>query len=188
MTLTDFFQAVTAAGICLANVAGQLQLRGPASAITPELKAGAAEHKEALLALLPSTPGIEVEEVPEVHSSDPAEPGRTDSPQAGRPVRDPAPGGIGNTLTGSVPYNDFRHEHDWRDWRLEWLLEVGTLSLRMRGCQDPEVLGRLRPLVEATPMMLGEWLVLGEQIVSTEHDLRQRGKLPPYPWPRREEP
>jgi hypothetical protein len=189
MTLTEFFQAVTAAGVRLANVCGQLQLQGPAGAITPELQAGAAEHKEAILALLPSPPGIELEEVSVAHSTDPAGPGRTESPQAGTPAQKQAPPeAIRSNMASSNPYNGFRHEHDWRDWRLDWLLEVGTLFLRMRGCQDPEVLGRLRPLVEATPTTMKEWLALGEQIASTEHELRQRGKLPPYPWPLRGEP
>jgi hypothetical protein len=79
----------------------------------------------------------------------------------------------------------FRHRHDWQDWRLEWLLEVGTLHLRMRGCQDSEVVARLRPLAEATPASLVEWLALGRQIANTEHELRQQGRLPAYPWPER---
>jgi hypothetical protein len=53
MTLAELLCSVNAAGIGLANVGGQLQLRGPPGAITPEIRAGAGEHKEALLELLP---------------------------------------------------------------------------------------------------------------------------------------
>jgi hypothetical protein len=56
MTLADFFLAINSAGVRLANVGGQLQLRGQAQAITPELREGAAEHKAAILAILPSLP------------------------------------------------------------------------------------------------------------------------------------
>jgi hypothetical protein len=149
MTLADFFLAVNEAGIRLAHVGGQLQLRGPANAISPQIKEAAAENKETLLALLPPTP---------------------------EPEPEPGPWDV---------EDGFRHPHDWQDWRLEWLLEVGTLHLRLRGCQDPEVLARLRPLAEATPTSITEWLALGQQIANTEHELRQQGRLPPYPWPER---
>jgi hypothetical protein len=60
MTLADFFLAINAAGINSANVSGQLQLRGPTNAISLEIKAGAAEHKAAIIALLPPVPSLEV--------------------------------------------------------------------------------------------------------------------------------
>jgi len=53
MTLAELFSAVNIAGIGLANVGGKLQMCGPAGAITPEIRAGAGEHKETILALLP---------------------------------------------------------------------------------------------------------------------------------------
>src|SRR5262245_55380195 len=57
MTLADFFLAINAADIRLANSGGRLQLRGPAGAITPEISAGAAEHKATILSLLtPAAP------------------------------------------------------------------------------------------------------------------------------------
>jgi hypothetical protein len=164
MTLADFFLAVNAAGIRLANCGGQLQLRGPATAITPAIRAGAAEHKAAVLALLPplACPG-----------------GKGDD--RSQPAGESATGPEGE---GQVTNADgFRHTYDWRDWRIEWLLEIGTLFLRMRACPDPDVLARLRPLAEATPTSLADWLVLGRQIVNTEHELRQLGKLPPVPRP-----
>jgi hypothetical protein len=156
MTLADFFLAVNHASIRLANVGGQLQLRGPTNAITPEIQSGAAEHKAAILELLPPAPNqdaaeIEIDEFPD---GELAEPG-------------------------------FRHDHDWRDWRYEWLLELAKLHLRMRDCQDAEVLARLRPLAGATPTSLAEWLALGQQISSTEYELRRQGKLPSFPWPER---
>jgi hypothetical protein len=165
MTLADFFLAVSGAGIRLANVGGQLQLRGPASAITPEIRAGAAEHKAALLALLPRA-----------ERTDGTAQGVDQDPQSGVAEHGQAMGPIG-------PDYGLRHDHDWRDWRNEWLLEVGTLYLRMRGCTDEDVLARLRPLAGATPTCLAEWLALGAQIANTEHELRRQGKLPPFPWP-----
>lgn len=54
MTLADLFHAVNLAGVRLANVNGQLQLRG--TTIPADVKAGAAEHKDTLLALLPALP------------------------------------------------------------------------------------------------------------------------------------
>jgi hypothetical protein len=53
MTLPDLFHAVNLAGIRLANVDGQLLLRGHVGSVTPVIRAGAAEHKAELLALLP---------------------------------------------------------------------------------------------------------------------------------------
>jgi hypothetical protein len=53
MTPAEFMLALDAAGIRLAvTAAGTLQLRGPAGVLTPDIRAGAAEHKTALLALL----------------------------------------------------------------------------------------------------------------------------------------
>src|SRR5262245_45960587 len=203
MTLADFFLAVNAAGVLLANVGGRLQLRGPTSAISPAIRAAAAEHKAAILALLPASPPEEAEiEIPEAPACHPAEGARAEAeleaeirgreraaiPAEGAGEITPAEAATANRPRGGSAFeNGFRHEHEWRDWRLEWLLEVGTLSLRMRGCQDQLALARLRPLAEATPTSLAEWLTLGQQIANAEHELRQRGKLPSYPWPERGE-
>jgi hypothetical protein len=65
MTLPGSFLALSNAGIRLANGAGRFQLCGPAGTITPEIKAGAAEHKATSLALLTPAPVVE--------SRDPAE-------------------------------------------------------------------------------------------------------------------
>ena len=54
MNLAELFHACNLAGIRLANVGGQLELRG--LAIPCDVKAGAAEHKKTLLALLPPIP------------------------------------------------------------------------------------------------------------------------------------
>jgi hypothetical protein len=59
MTLAELFHAINLAGVRLANVAGRLELRGPA--IPPAVRAGAAEHKEVLLSLLPPSAGTEAE-------------------------------------------------------------------------------------------------------------------------------
>jgi hypothetical protein len=202
MTLADFFLAVNAAGIRLANVGGQLQLRGFANAISPEIKEAAAEHKVAILALLPPAPApeLEVNEIPiaEPSAADLANRDETlaqlsaeEQKRAGIAAkweREIAPAETAKQYQEPdrlVIEDGFRHRHDWQDWRLEWLLEVGMLHLRMRGCQDSEVLARLRPLAEATPTSIAEWLALGQQIANTEHELRQQSRLPPYPWPER---
>jgi hypothetical protein len=143
--------------LCPGPLVGQLQLRGRAEALTPEIKAAAAEHKTAVLALLLAT----------------AFPGETDVGE-GEPDEQ-----WDEAETGE----SFRHDHDWQDWRLEWLLEVGTLFLRMRRCQDSEVLSRLRPLTEVTPRSLTEWLALGQRIREAEGELRSQGRLPAYRWP-----
>jgi hypothetical protein len=54
MNLAEFLNAANAAGVRLAKAGGDLQL-SPAGAVTAELKAAAAEHKQHLLALLPDT-------------------------------------------------------------------------------------------------------------------------------------
>jgi hypothetical protein len=204
MTLPDFFLAVNDAGIRLANVGGQLQLRGSANVISPEIKEAAAEHKAAILALLPPAPSPEFE-VNEIPIAEPAaadlangdatlarlsaeEQARKRAGIAAKAEREIASAETAGQYQESdqfVIQDGFRHRHDWQDWRLEWLLEVGTLHLRMRGCQDSEVLARLRPLAEATPSSVAEWLALGQQIANTEHELRQQSRLPPYPWPER---
>src|SRR5262245_21304702 len=53
MTMAEFFLLVNTAGVRLVNVADQLQLRGSTGAISPEILAGAGEHKATILALLP---------------------------------------------------------------------------------------------------------------------------------------
>ena len=181
MTLADFFLAVNGAGVRLANVGGQLQLRGPANALTEEIRAGAAEHKAAILAVLPPAPEA--------------------GPGAGEAVRERAAtvaeanGQITPEETTRqcqewdrmVLEDGFRHDHDWRDWRLEWLLELAALHLRMEGWLDQDVLARLRPLAEARPTSKAEWTALSRQIVNTEQDLQRQGKLPSFPWPERGE-
>src|SRR5262245_3083980 len=60
MTLSDLFNHCNAQGIRLANVAGELKLRGSDGVITAEILDAAREHKPALLALLP----LEIDDVP----------------------------------------------------------------------------------------------------------------------------
>lgn len=63
MTLVEFLLAVNRAGVRLANVGGRLLLRG--AAISREVRAGAAEHKAAILTLLPPEGAIEHAPVPD---------------------------------------------------------------------------------------------------------------------------
>jgi hypothetical protein len=169
MTLADLFNALTAAGIRLAAAGEQLELRGSPDAITPEIRAGAAEHKAELLALL--TPLSQALSLDRFDRQD----------DAGR-VAFPFGGNLAQTLATDDAAQAIA-AHDWRDWRFEWLAEVGLLHLRMRECQDEAVLARLRPLADAAPRRGDEWLVLGRRIRSVENDLRLAGKLPAYHWP-----
>jgi hypothetical protein len=88
-----------------------------------------------------------------------------------------------NDLTPPTPSGGFRHDHEWRDWRLEWLLEVGTLCLRILACKDRDVVGRLRRLAEERPASQADWLALGGRIRAVEHELAEQGKLPVYYFP-----
>jgi hypothetical protein len=169
MNLADLFAAVNAAGIRLAAAGEHLELRGLPDAITPEIRAGAAEHKATLLSLLASAPA---EPSPDVFDGQREE---------GQPARQ----GDGNAT--DVAATDGAAQviggHDWRDWRYEWLAEVGVLYLRMRDCKDEAVLARLRALAGAVPRDLSEWLALGLRIRNVENDLRLAGKLPAHHWP-----
>jgi hypothetical protein len=158
MTLSDFFMAVNAAGVRISNVGGQLRLQGPSQAIQ-ELREAAAEHKAAILAVLPAEAEHGAEE-------------GTPAPEA--PGRHPAAHGA---------TDGFRHDHDWRDWRLEWVLEVGILGLRIQDCQDSEVCARLQELALERPASEAEWLALGGRIRAAEHELAEGGKLPGYYFP-----
>jgi hypothetical protein len=182
MTLADFFTAVNGAGIRLANVDGQLQLRGPASAVTPEIRAAAAEHKPALLAMLPVTPAPDAAGA----APGPSEAAVGDVASGGAVVP-AAAAGVVKGAERMMDSGDLRGDHDWRDWRLEWLLEVGLLYLRMRHCREADALALLRPLAEATPASPAEWLDLGRRIRDAESELSRRGRLPAYPWPSRGE-
>jgi hypothetical protein len=168
MNLAEFFHAINHAGVRLANSGGQLELRGPASSITPDLRAAAAEHKATILALLPATQSEP--------TADPASPQSNEQPAHTEPPANNATGGVAATTIAA---------HDWRDWRFEWLAELAQLFLRMRNCKDESVLARLRPLADASPRNLSEWLVLGGRIRNIENDLRLAGKLPAYHWPDR---
>jgi hypothetical protein len=64
-------------------------------------------------------------------------------------------------------------------WREEWLFERDLLHRRLDGCHYADVLDLLRPLADAEPTTLAEWVALGEQLFQTETDLRRQGRLPP---------
>jgi hypothetical protein len=128
MTLPDFFQLISAAGVRLARVGDELKLRGPANSITPELTAAASAYKQELLALLPH------EQADPVTQAE-----RKAVEQEGcRSGIDPALVAVAvaewDQVTQAVaaPTGYLARF----DWRLEWLLQVGTLHLRMRRCKD----------------------------------------------------
>src|SRR5262245_43207385 len=99
MTLAELFLAVNAAGLSLANVGGRLDVRGPDHAITPDILTGAAEHKDAILALLPATP------------VDEGEIGIAEGEGEITPAE----------ATACPEWEQVIRDQDWRDWRLEWL-------------------------------------------------------------------
>lgn len=198
MNIADFFTAINLAGIRLTNLNGQLQLRGHAEAITPAIKAGAVEHKATILGMLPpvgegdipipesSGPATEAARLEMVAAREVAVEERRErqaiiAETAGRITQaETAEAGAG---CKQAVVDDYRFAHDWCDWRLEWQLHIGQLYLRTRHCADAAVVARLKLLTEQTPTTLSEWLTLGQQILDTEHELRQQGKLPDYPWP-----
>jgi hypothetical protein len=75
MTLTELFLALNGAGIKLAHVGGQLQLRGPSGAITHEITASAREHKATILGLLAPPVPTEAIESPRLHPDPAPSPG-----------------------------------------------------------------------------------------------------------------
>src|SRR4051794_23714282 len=103
MTLADFFLAVNRAGITLTNVSGQLQLRGPTDAISPEIRAGAAQHKETILAMMPP-------------AAEPAETGVIGAPASKSGDRSQLVAALraeeAARLQTSVAAR--RHDHDWQ--------------------------------------------------------------------------
>ena len=178
MTLVEFFDALSTASVQVRVVAGQVELQGAAGAVTGAIRAAAAEHKPTMLALL--------QQADQQPTEDEADPGR----QAIEHVEaHPAlPIDLASLAEGFAHLADqdgFRHDHDWRDWRLEWQLEVGGLYLRMRDCRDEQTIIRLKSLADAKPMSASEWLTLGRSIRDTEEELRKEGKLPPFSWPER---
>ena len=74
---------------------------------------------------------------------------------------------------------------DWKDWRLEWVAEMGGLMLHYRDCQDDDVRQRLLALAVHTPGTEAEWVALGTTIRNALGELQAEGKLPAIRWPTR---
>jgi hypothetical protein len=179
MTLPDFFLAVNAGGVRLARVGNELKLRGPANSITPELAAAASAHKQELLALLPDE-----------HADPDTQAERKSLEQEGcRSGIDPARVAVAvaewDQVTQAVaaPTGSLARF----DWRLEWLIQLGTIHLRMRRCKDEEVRDRLQRLADLVPDNEAEWSLIGEQMLRVTYELKQLGKFPDYHWPARGE-
>src|SRR6516164_1060389 len=110
MTLTAFFLAVNAAGVRLVNVNGHLQLRGPDGSITPEIRAGAAEHKAAILAMLPpSALCDDAREQAEEHAA----------------IKSADATGATGLAAALAGWDETVRGDGWGDWQLEWQMEVG---------------------------------------------------------------
>ena len=198
MNIADLFTACNRAGVRVLAVDGQIELRGQNGAIPAEVLAGAAEHKTVLLGLLASTEEIEIPDGPPPSAEERAE--AEAALQAEEDARRErlgivAEANVSKAETAAaceafgriVGEDGYRSDHDWRDWRLEWLLHVGQLHLRIRGCRDAEVLAMLQALAGLTPTSKADWLKIGRQILDAEHELRHQGRLPDYPWPDRGE-
>jgi hypothetical protein len=92
-------------------------------------------------------------------------------------------GGLGRS--GGQPGED----EDWPlkctfpiDWVQEWNHERAILRQRSKNCQDPAIVQRLLDLAEEAVRSKEEFLAWGARLHDLEHDLRQEGKLPSYPW------
>jgi hypothetical protein len=171
MTLSDLFQAVNDAGIRLANVGRQLQLRGPSGRITPAIIDAAKAHKAEILTLLPPVADDDAKELAQERDAIQCEGSLT--AEAGDEVLAAAVDG----------WDKIVRDDNSPGWQREWLEELDLLSARMRGCDDDDVLARLRELADASPGSLAEWLALGLRIRDTENELRKAGKLPVPHWP-----
>ena len=170
--LADLFLAVNAAGVRFVNLNGQLQLRGPFGSISLNIKAGAAEHQAAILAMLAS-PTVDTDAREQAEERDAIDWEGALTHEAG-----------GAVLTAALTAWDAIVQRDnAQDWRLEWQMEVGLLYLRMRECKDEVVVAKLKPLANASPRNVADWLALGLRIRETEIELRQAGKLPRPHWP-----
>jgi hypothetical protein len=93
MTLDEFLATTDSAGIRLTARDGRLQLRGPAGSLTPEMKAGAAEHKLAVLALLARRDGpawAPQEPIPALEDSEEAE--EAEESEGGEEAEEAGPG------------------------------------------------------------------------------------------------
>jgi hypothetical protein len=96
MTLDEFLAITDSAGIRLTARDGRLQLRGPAGTLTPEVKAGAAEHKLAVLALLARGDGpawAPQEPIPALEDSEECEGGEeSEESKGGEEAEEAGPG------------------------------------------------------------------------------------------------
>jgi DNA polymerase I-like protein with 3'-5' exonuclease and polymerase domains len=122
MPITEFLHAINEAGIQLIERDGRLQLRGPAGAITPEIKAGAVAHKPAILALLDRDHRLgeahqdvhlapeEVEESEESEETEEAEESEESNAQEARPGASSLIGNARVTISGK----DYSYQRRWQ--------------------------------------------------------------------------
>lgn len=89
------------------------------------------------------------------------------------------------TRRAIAEFDQLVRTRDYRDWRLEWLAEMGGLMLHYRDCRDDDVRQRLLALAVHTPTTEAEWVALGTTIRNALGELQAEGKLPAIRWPER---
>lgn len=166
MTLATLFATLNGRGLTLAVDGDSLRLKGSEAAVTPDIVEQLKEHKAALLAVLSPT----------------ASPASAFAP-AGAPSPDGQEGGAGRlavqaeargeitaaeTHQAVAEFRQLVQAGDYRDWRLEWVAELGGLLLHLRDSQDDDVRQRLLALAVHTPGSAAEWPALGTAIKNNE--------------------
>jgi hypothetical protein len=190
MHLSDLFNALSAAGVRLARIGTDIKIRGPVASLTPALTGAIAEHKPQLLALLPEekltshpTPFDEGEK----KDDDAKEERRLIEEEGKRNGSDAARMAITLAEWDSVtevmasPAGSLTRF----DWRLEWLIHVGILHLRLESCTDPTVRDELARLASSLPRSEADWQRQGQELLVLTDSLRRQKRLPGYHWPAR---
>jgi DNA polymerase I-like protein with 3'-5' exonuclease and polymerase domains len=122
MNLDELLRAVVAAGLRLANAGGRLQLRGPTGAVTAEIRAGVAEQKDLILAMLPARTASTDADFAVTAPTTVAAPSSPDQDErGGGAVRPPGDRPAAPTDRASVTIGDKEYPYR-RRWRGERLL------------------------------------------------------------------
>lgn len=164
--------------------------------MSPDLVAGAQEHKPALLALLPPEPlppdeadvsmGAIVEGVSLLLREE-AEAARRDEQEERKAIVAEGDDEV-HPLEVLEACDEMQRIIDplslKRDWRIDWLVELGILMQRFARCDDDAVCQRLLSLAVLSPKDQREWNAYRMYIGNVEAELREQGKLPRFHWPR----
>lgn len=186
MTAAALLARLTGMGISVTAEGGRLRLRGEERAITPELLAEVQAHKPALLACLHPAAALGQALPPDdriarlaMQPDGQEEEERLATEAEGNGEITPA-----QALQAVEEFDRLVQGHDWQDWRLEWLAELGGLMLHYRDA-DADARQQLLALADLSPGSAVEWLAHGATIRNALDGLRREGRLPPLRWPAR---